>query len=88
LGRFSHRLKTHGDWTVRRLADGASEWVSPHGFTFWVDHSGTHPHRTHPANLWHWPSPNQATTDNHTDHTGSDHSPDSDDSPDTDDTAV
>jgi hypothetical protein len=48
LGRFSHRLKTHGDWTVRRLADGASEWLSPHGFTFWVDHTGTHPLDTEP----------------------------------------
>jgi hypothetical protein len=36
-------VKTHGDWTVRRLDDGASEWVSPHGFTFRVDHTGTHP---------------------------------------------
>ncbi|MDX6291129.1 MAG: hypothetical protein QOH50_204, partial [Kribbellaceae bacterium] len=47
LGRFSHRLKTHGDWIVRRLDDGAYEWVSPHEFKFRVDHTGTHPHRTH-----------------------------------------
>jgi hypothetical protein len=46
LARFSHRLKTHGDWTVRRLDDGAQKWVSPHGFRFRVDHTGTHPLRT------------------------------------------
>jgi hypothetical protein len=49
LGRFSHRLKTHGDWTVHRLHDGAHEWISPHGFKFRVDHTGTHPRRTHPT---------------------------------------
>ena len=43
LGRFSHRLKTHGGWTVRRLDDSALEWVSPHRFKFRVDHTGTHP---------------------------------------------
>jgi hypothetical protein len=46
LGRFTHRVKTYGDWPVRRLYDGASEWVSPHGFKFRVDHTGTHPLRT------------------------------------------
>jgi hypothetical protein len=66
LGRFSHRLKTHGDWTVTRLADGASEWVSQHGFKFRVDHTGTHPHRTDPTDLWRWPSPNRTTSDDHT----------------------
>jgi hypothetical protein len=91
LGRFSHRLKTHGDWAVRRLDEGASEWVSPHGFKFRVDHTGTHPHRTNLTNLtnliWRWPPPNQATTDNHADHTCSDDSPDGD-GPDSDDMAV
>jgi hypothetical protein len=42
LGRFTHRVKTHGGWTVRRLDDGALEWISPHGFKFRVDHTGTH----------------------------------------------
>jgi len=48
LRRFTHRLKTHGGWQVRRLDDGALEWTSPHRFTFRVDHSGTHPT---------WPTP-------------------------------
>ncbi|TDO43177.1 hypothetical protein EV643_119110 [Kribbella sp. VKM Ac-2527] len=47
LRRFTHRLKTHGRWQVRRLDDGALEWTSPHQFTFRVDHTGTH--RTWPA---------------------------------------
>jgi hypothetical protein len=46
LARFSHRLKTHGGWAVGRLDDGTQKWVSPHGFKFRVDHTGTHPHRT------------------------------------------
>jgi hypothetical protein len=46
LARFSHRLKTHGGWAVRRLDDGAQKWVSPHGFKFRVDHTGSHPLRT------------------------------------------
>jgi hypothetical protein len=46
LRRFTHRLKTHGRWQVRRLDDGALEWTSPHQFTFRVDHTGTHPTRT------------------------------------------
>jgi hypothetical protein len=45
LRRFTHRLKTHGRWQVRRLEDGALEWTSPHRFTFRVDHTGTHPTR-------------------------------------------
>jgi len=45
LRRFTHRLKTHGRWQVRRLEDGALEWTSPHRFTFRVDHNGTHPTR-------------------------------------------
>jgi hypothetical protein len=43
LRRFSHRVKTHGRWKVRRLPDGALEWTSPHQFKFRVDHRGTHP---------------------------------------------
>ena len=42
LRRFSHRLKTHGRWRVRRLDDGALHWTSPHGFEFRVDRNGTH----------------------------------------------
>jgi hypothetical protein len=47
--RFSHRLKTHGDWNVRRINPYTLEWTSPHGYTFQVDHNGTH----------HIPVPNQ-----------------------------
>jgi len=42
LRRFSHRLKTHAGWRVRRTSDGALLWTSPHGFEFRVDHRGTH----------------------------------------------
>jgi hypothetical protein len=41
LRRFSHRLKTHGDWEVRRVNAYTLEWTSPHGYTFHVDHNGT-----------------------------------------------
>ncbi|MFI5706873.1 DUF222 domain-containing protein [Kribbella sp. NPDC051620] len=43
LRRFSHRVKTHGGWQVRRLTDDALEWTTRHGFKFIVDHQGTHP---------------------------------------------
>jgi hypothetical protein len=43
LRRYSHRIKTHGGWTVQRLPDEALEWTTLHGFTVRVDHTGTHP---------------------------------------------
>ncbi|TCN42916.1 hypothetical protein EV644_102448 [Kribbella orskensis] len=43
LRRYSHRVKTHGGWRVRRLDDGGLEWTTKHGFKFRVDHTGTHP---------------------------------------------
>ena len=43
LRRFSHRVKTHGHWQVRRLNDDAVEWTTRHGFKFIVDHQGTRP---------------------------------------------
>jgi hypothetical protein len=43
LRRYSHRVKTHGGWRVRRLDDGALEWTTKYGFKFRVDHTGTHP---------------------------------------------
>ncbi|TCM51599.1 hypothetical protein [Kribbella sp. VKM Ac-2568] len=43
LRRYSHRVKTHGGWRVRRLDDGALQWTTKHGYTFRVDHTGTHP---------------------------------------------
>ncbi|MEU8226119.1 hypothetical protein AB0B82_26005, partial [Kribbella sp. NPDC048915] len=41
-GRLHHRAKTFGGWHNRRLPSGAVAWVSPHGFRFIVDHTGTH----------------------------------------------
>jgi hypothetical protein len=41
--RLHHRAKTFGGWRNRRLPGGAVEWISPHGFRFIVDHTGTHP---------------------------------------------
>ncbi|TCO50419.1 uncharacterized protein DUF222 [Kribbella antiqua] len=43
LGRLHHRAKTFGGWQSRRLPTGGVEWISPHGFRFHVDHTGTHP---------------------------------------------
>ncbi|WP_158290970.1 HNH endonuclease signature motif containing protein [Kribbella antiqua] len=43
LGRLHHRAKTFGGWRSRRLPTGGVEWISPHGFRFHVDHTGTHP---------------------------------------------
>jgi len=45
LRRYSHRLKTHGDWNVRRINHHTLEWTSPHGYQFHLDHNGTHPIR-------------------------------------------
>jgi hypothetical protein len=41
LGRFSHRIKTHGAWTVRQPFDGIYIWRDPHGHFYLVDHTGT-----------------------------------------------
>jgi len=42
LGRFHHRIKTHGAWTVRQPFDGIYLWRDPHGQLYLVDHTGTH----------------------------------------------
>jgi len=43
MGRFTHRVKTHGrGWNVRRLDHKTLEWNTPHGFTFHVGPTGTH----------------------------------------------
>jgi len=43
LGRFPHRVKTHGrGWNVRRLDRKTLEWSTPNGFTFHVGPTGTH----------------------------------------------
>jgi hypothetical protein len=48
LRRHSHRAKTHARWQAHRLTDGALQWTTPHGFTFRVDHTGTHPITSRP----------------------------------------
>jgi hypothetical protein len=42
LGRFHHRIKTHGHWTVRQPFDGIMLWRDPQGQVYLVDHTGTH----------------------------------------------
>ncbi len=42
LRRFPHRVKTHGRWKVRRLDRLTLEWITPNGFAFHVDPTGTH----------------------------------------------
>ena len=49
LGRYSHRVKTHGHWTVKRLNNGTLEWTTKHGYKFHVNHTGTHPIHPEPA---------------------------------------
>ncbi|TCO23251.1 hypothetical protein EV652_10976 [Kribbella steppae] len=41
LRRFPHRVKTHGR-KVRRLDPRTLEWLTPNGFAFHVDPTGTH----------------------------------------------
>jgi hypothetical protein len=41
LGRFHHRVKTHGRWQVRQPFDGIYVWRDPHGHYYLVDHTGT-----------------------------------------------
>ncbi|TCO13461.1 hypothetical protein EV652_1261, partial [Kribbella steppae] len=49
LGRFSHRVKTHGrGWNVRRVDRKTVEWTTPHGFTFHVTPTGTTRTTNHP----------------------------------------
>lgn len=43
LGRFAHRLKTHGRWRPLHLKPGHVLWHSPHGHSYLVDPLGTHP---------------------------------------------
>jgi hypothetical protein len=43
LGRFAHRVKTHGRWRPRQTGPGVYEWTSPNGYRFRVDATGTHP---------------------------------------------
>ena len=41
LGRFHHRIKTHGRWRVAQPFDGIYVWCDPHGHFYLVDHTGT-----------------------------------------------
>ena len=41
LGRFHHRIKTHGRWQVAQPFDGIYVWRDPHGHYYLVDHTGT-----------------------------------------------
>ncbi len=42
LGRFGHRVKTHGRWVVRQPFEGIFLWRDPHGQVYLVDHTGSH----------------------------------------------
>ncbi len=42
LGRFHHRIKTHGRWLVKQPFAGVYVWRDPHGHLYLVDHTGTH----------------------------------------------
>ena len=41
LGRFHHRVKTHGHWQVQQPFDGIYVWRDPYGAYYLVDHTGT-----------------------------------------------
>lgn len=41
LSRFTHRLKTHGGWTLNQPRPGVFEWRSPLGYRYRVTPTGT-----------------------------------------------
>ena len=41
LGRFAHRVKTHGRWRLRQTGPGVFEWRSPHGYRVRVGPDGS-----------------------------------------------
>jgi hypothetical protein len=41
LGRFHHRIKTHGRWVLRQPFTGIYLWRDPHGVVYLEDHTGT-----------------------------------------------
>ncbi|HET6698322.1 MAG TPA: hypothetical protein VFG88_04480, partial [Nocardioidaceae bacterium] len=43
IGRYPHRLKTHGRWRLKQPSPGVFLWRTPHGYYYLVDHHGTHP---------------------------------------------
>jgi hypothetical protein len=42
LGRYHHRIKTHGHWIVRQPFSGIYLWRDPHGQVYLTDCTGTH----------------------------------------------
>jgi len=44
LSRTAHRAKTHGGWKRVNLAPGHTEWTSPTGQRYTVDHGTTRDH--------------------------------------------
>jgi hypothetical protein len=59
LGRFHHRVKTHGDWQLRQPFDGIYIWRDPYGAYYLTDHTGTR--RTNPPRLRPRPRPRPGT---------------------------
>jgi hypothetical protein len=49
LSRFAHRIRTHGNWTMRQPHPGIRIWTSPYGYHYRVDRNGTHPLGNHPT---------------------------------------
>ena len=52
LGRFAHRLKTHGRWRLRRTGPGVHLWRSPHGHLVRVGPDGSHHLGRHTVLPW------------------------------------
>ena len=66
LGRFHHRIKTHGRWTLRQPFAGIYLWRDPHGILYLEDHTGTHPvgaARAHDPDLDIYPADNLIQVD-------------------------
>jgi hypothetical protein len=51
LGRYHHRLKTHGGWRCVQTGDGGFWWGTPHGHWVRVDRAGTGPVRASPFGI-------------------------------------
>ena len=41
LSRFTHRAKTHGNWSLTQPTPGVYHWTSPHGYRYLVTATGT-----------------------------------------------
>src|SRR3954454_6646409 len=51
LGRYHHRLKTHGGWQCVQTRPGVYWWGTPHGHWVRVDRTGTHGLRASPPGV-------------------------------------